>query len=105
LQRLQEYSFEQNEKYRKEKKLKKKFELEHFIQEGFVLYLIDPKGFLIDRKMFKIKPKDIEEVNWMIFDDQRKLQVDLVLKKMKERNIDITDENLKNELDMGIKEW
>ena len=105
LKKLQDYSFNKNEKYRKDKKLKKKYELEHFTEEGFVLYLLDPKGYLLDRKMFKIKPKDIEEVNWMVFDDKRRLQIDLVLRKLGERNLTVTEDNLKNELDMGIKEW
>jgi hypothetical protein len=61
---------------RNEHKLNLKYEYNHFIVEGRVLYLLNSKGHLIDRNMFKIKPKDIEEVHWSNFDStlQGKLQ-------------------------------
>lgn len=52
-----------NQEYRKEHKLEAKYEHNHFIVEGKVLYLLDEKGSLINRTMYKIKPSDIEEVD------------------------------------------
>lgn len=96
---------EVNEKYRKEKGLKIKYEFNHFIREGRVLYCLDSEGKLINRTMYKIKPKDIEEVHWANFDTNMKGRVVEALKKLHLRNKPITPEYLQKELDMGPKEW
>jgi hypothetical protein len=101
----QKISLEQNENYRKEKNLKIKYEYDHFITEGFVLYLLDSDEMLLDRTMYKIKPSDIEEVHWATFDDKMKGLVNEAMLKMKQRNIPFTEDNLKIEMDMQKKEW
>lgn len=102
---FQKVDEEKNEAYRKSKGLKRKYEYNHFIVEGRVLYCLDENGKLINRTMYKIKPHDIEEVHWSNFDDNMKGRVDEVLKKLKVRDIPITEESIQEELDMGKKEW
>ena len=41
-----------------------RYEHDHFAVEGRVLYLLDADGKLLRRTMYKVKPKDIEEVHW-----------------------------------------
>jgi ribosomal protein L19E len=101
----QTFSLEQNENYRKEKNLKIKYEYDHFITEGYVLYLLDSEDMLLDRIMYKIKPSDIEEVHWATFDDKMKGLVNEAMLKMKQRNIPFSEDNLKIEMDMQKKEW
>ncbi|KAL9643093.1 hypothetical protein ABK040_003894 [Willaertia magna] len=104
--RLQKESLQKNEKYREENHLKHKYEYEHFAVEGHVLYLLDKDGYLIYRTMYKIKPNDVEEVHWETFDERKKGQVKDTIIKMKQRNLNISDESvLRNELDIGDKEW
>ena len=55
--------------------------------------------------MYKIKPKDIEEVHWKTFDQNMKGIVKETILKMNQRNISFSEENLKIEMDMGKKEW
>jgi len=38
------------------------FRHDHFMYEGQVLYVLDAAGKVIERTMYKIKPRDIEEV-------------------------------------------
>lgn len=103
---LQQEALDANIEYRRKNGLQNKYEYEHFVAEGFVLYLCDTDGYLLNRIMYKIKPSDIEEVHWSKFDDNRRSQVKDVLKKMKERDLDIHNEELlRNELDMAAKEW
>mgnify|MGYP001557664021 CR=1 FL=1 len=59
----QRTDFETNERHRKLNGLEHKYEYEHFATEGKVLYCLDKSGYVIDRTMYKIKPKDIEEVH------------------------------------------
>eukprot|EP01080_Neovahlkampfia_damariscottae_P002651 gene2651-3848_t len=72
IESFQNNSFELNEKYRKDNELSIKYEYDHFITEGYVLYLLNEDNFLLDRIMYKIKPKDIEEVHWKTFDQNMK---------------------------------
>jgi len=101
----QEYDFKKNEGYRKSKGLTHKYEYNHFITEGKVLYLLDKDGFVINDTMYKIKPKDIEEVHWARFDETMQERVNEAVNKCKEREYSITLENIQQELDMGPKEW
>jgi hypothetical protein len=72
-----------------------------YVEEGFVLYLLDRKGYLADR-MYKIKPKDIQENNWTKFDENKKVQIRLALQKLE---MTYTEEELKKELDIATKDW
>jgi hypothetical protein len=65
----QKADLEANEKYRKSHNLLLRYEHDHFICEGRVLYLLDANGKLLRRTMYKIKPKDIEEVHWGNFNE------------------------------------
>jgi len=103
---LQKNSLERNQAYREKNNLKHKYEYEHFIIEGHVLYLLDKDGFLVTRNMYKVKPSDVEEVHWERFDEAKKGQVRDVMLKMKQRGLSLSDENaLRQELDCGDKEW
>lgn len=64
----QKRDLEANEEYRKKNNLKHRYEHNHFITEGKVLYLLDNQGRNLNRTMYKVKPKDIEEVHWGNFD-------------------------------------
>lgn len=103
--KTQEKCFEENEEFRKKNNLKMQYEHDHFITEGYVLYVLNIKGFVLNRVMYKIKPKDIEEVHHQTFDDKMKELVKIAIKKMKERNMDFNEENIQNEMDMGPKMW
>eukprot|EP01080_Neovahlkampfia_damariscottae_P003008 gene3008-5018_t len=101
----QKRDLEANEKYRKEKNLQHRYEHDHFIVEGKVLYALDEKGFILKRTMYKIKPKDIEEVHWGTFDQQMEGRVKEAVEKVVVRELDFTYENLREEMDMRDKEW
>ena len=101
----QERDFERNEEYRKANNLPHKYEYEHFEVEGKVLYLLDDKYKVINRTLYKIKPKDIEEVHWQTFNASMQGRVREALDKLGQENLEICEENLKEELDMGPKEW
>lgn len=82
-----------------------KYERGHFIREGRVMYCLNEKGRLIDRTMYKVKPKDIEEVHWSNFDVSMQGRVREALEKIVEREKPVTAQSFKEELDMGPKEW
>lgn len=94
-----------NEEYRLKEGLPHRYEYEHFIAEGKVLYLLNTDGVVIDRILYKIKPKDIEEVHWASFDTSMRDRVREVYKKMIVNKMDFTTDNLQSELEMGPKEW
>jgi hypothetical protein len=105
-----------NEEYRKARNLPPRYEYNHFIIEGRVLYLMDTKGRVLDRTMYKIKPKDIEEVHWSNFDMTIQGRVREAIEKIVLRGKSMTEDSLKEgrwsdsvpkliELDMGPKEW
>lgn len=96
---------EANEQYRKAKGLSLKYEYNYFIREGRVLYCLDKDGYVINKTLYKIKPHDIEEVHWSRFDETLEGRVDEVLKKIKERELPLTELVIQDELDMGKKEW
>jgi len=95
-----------NEKHRKDNNLKKCYWYDHFFVEGLVLYLLDKDGNLINRdSMYKIKPQDIELFHWEQFDVNFQLRVLEALHKLFEREKDVTEENVKSELDIGEGPW
>lgn len=98
-------SYEANKKYRKERNLTVKYEYNHFASEGTVLYVLDENGVTLDRTMYKIKPPDIEEVHWARFDETMEARVNEAIQKCKEREYEVTEDNVREELDMGPKEW
>lgn len=102
---VQGYCFSLNEQYRADNNLLVKYEYDHFITEGMVLYVLDSNGFVKNRTMYKIKPKDIEEVHWQRFDETMEARVDEAIKKCVEREYEVNEENIREELDMGPKEW
>jgi hypothetical protein len=105
-EKLQKQALETNIQYRLTNGLSNKYEYDHFVAEGFVLYLCDTDRYVMNRIMYKVKPSDIEEVHWSKFDEKRKSQVRDVLQKMKERGLDSNNEDiLREELDMAKKEW
>ncbi len=96
---------EANEAYRKANNLQAKYERGHFIREGRVMYCLNEQGRLIDRTMYKVKPKDIEEVHWSNFDVTMQGRVREALEKIIEREKPVNAQSFKEELDMGPKEW
>lgn len=101
----QERDFALNEEYRKAHGLKHKYEYNHFATEGHVLYLLDAKQHLIGRTMYKVKPRDIEEVHWGNFDATMEGRVKEAVAKIATREKPMTAASLRAELDMGPKEW
>jgi hypothetical protein len=63
--KLQHLSELRNQRYREANNLTIKYEYNHFIVEGHVLYLMDEEDRIIGRTMYKVKPRDIEEVHWV----------------------------------------
>ena len=53
---MQQKMLSENEAYRAKKGLTHKYERGHFIVEGRVLYLLDDKGRLLNRTMYKCAP-------------------------------------------------
>ncbi|KAL6071799.1 FYR N-terminal domain-containing protein [Balamuthia mandrillaris] len=104
-QTFQERDFEANEKFRADKGLPHRYEYNHFIKEGRVLYLLDERGRVPKRKLYKVKPRDIEEVHWSTFDETMQGRVDEAIQKILQREKTLTKEALMEELDMGPKEW
>jgi predicted kinase/predicted phosphohydrolase len=102
---IQDEAFKKNDEYRKQNDLPLKYEYEHFATEGCVLYPIDADGMCIDRNMYKIKPKDIEEVHWSSFDDTIRGRVIEALSKINANGEEVSEQALQEELDMGHKEW
>ena len=101
----QQQDFDKNQQYRIERELDVRYEYEHFKTEGRVLYLLDANGKLIDRTMYKIKPPDIEEVHWQSFGDNMAARVREAIQKIHRNEEKISETTLKEELDMGPKEW
>lgn len=106
-----------NVEFRKKHNLPHRYEFEHFAHEGYVLYILDAEGFLINRTMYKIKPPDVEvsdtnratdifqkEVHWQQFDSSMEARVKEAVQKMVMRDLDFTETSLRRELDMGPKE-
>jgi len=96
---------ETNESYRAKHNLKVKYEFEHFAVEGRVLYLLDDNMRVVDRTLYKIKPKDIEAVHWSNYDANMQKAVQEAVKKLGRDGMDVNEATLKEELDMGPKEW
>lgn len=82
------------------------YEYNHFENEGRVLYILNKHGYVTPhRTMYKIKPRDVEEVHWETFDSVRRGQVEEAVRKIKLRNKSLTEQALREELDMQGKEW
>jgi hypothetical protein len=101
----QQADLKSNEDYRKDHNLSHKYEYNHFITEGKVLYCLNMAGYVVDDTMYKIKPKDIEEVHWARFDEIMEKRVDEAISKCVQRESEINEMSIKEELDMGDKEW
>jgi predicted kinase len=82
-----------------------RYEYRHFATEGRVLYLLDEDGYLINRTMYKIKPIDVESVHRSHFDDSFKERVKEAVRKIILGESIVTEAALKEEMDMGPKEW
>lgn len=104
-QQLQNDDLKRNEYYRERENLDHKYEYNHFITEGKVLYVLGEDGYVKNRTMYKVKPTDIEEVHWQQFDEIMEGRVDEAIQKLFEREYDLTELDLREELDMGPKEW
>ena len=94
-----------NTVYREVRGLSHKYEYEHFAVEGKVLYLMDENYNVIDRTLYKIKPRDIEEVHWQTFNTTMQGRVAEAVSKILADGLQVSEEALKSELDMGPKEW
>jgi hypothetical protein len=105
IRNVQDRCFFENEQYRRKNGLSIKYEYNHFLTEGMVLYLLDRDDNVIDNVMYKIKPKDIEEVHWARFDESMEARVKEAIDKCNQRGYNVDLENIKEELDMGPKEW
>ncbi|KAF0973938.1 hypothetical protein FDP41_007023 [Naegleria fowleri] len=107
IQSLQEYNLKLNEAFRKEHDLPHRYEYNHFITEGNVLYLLNKNLKCVDRNfIYKVKPSDVENVHWETFGEKHKALVDEALKKIDLRGLELTEDHLKRELDtVGEKGW
>lgn len=94
-----------NDKYREACGLEIKYEYNHFATEGKVLYLLDENGYVIDNMLYKIKPSDIFSVHTASFDDAMRQRVKEAYEKIILRELELTEGNIQDELDMGPKEW
>lgn len=101
----QQQDLRTNAEFREERGLIVKYEYDHFATEGKVLYLLDKDGYLIDRIMYKIKPQDVESVHWASFDKDLRGKTLEAIKKIKSNEEELTEDNIRMELDMGPKEW
>ena len=72
--------------------------------EGHCLYLLNGQG-LCNRTIYKVKSPDCEEVHWEQFDEVREGMIRDAFIKIKQRNKPVNEQSLREELDMGPKEW
>lgn len=63
---MQQKMLADNEAYRAKKGLAHKYERGHFIVEGRVLYLLDDKGRLLNRTMYKCVFSDLQDLDHLI---------------------------------------
>jgi predicted phosphohydrolase len=105
IRELQDRAFQINEKYRADNGLPLKYEYNHFAMEGYVMYPINDLGLVETRHMYKVKPKDVEEVHWQSFNSDMQGRVREALKKMSESGVAVSEVAMAQELDMGPKEW
>jgi predicted phosphohydrolase/predicted kinase len=105
IRNTQTKDFADNEAYRKERGLQVRYEHDHFITEGRALYILGPDGKLIGRTIYKIKPRDIEEVHWQDFARDIRPRTLEAYRKLREDGSPLTEETLRQEMDMGPKEW
>jgi hypothetical protein len=103
--KCQQEDLSRNESYRKSHHLIHKYEHNHFATEGRVLYLLNRQGRLINRTMYKIKPRDVEQVHWGRFDVVLQGRVREAMEKIEQREKLFDKDTLRKELDMGPKEW
>nr|CAG4716680.1 unnamed protein product [Naegleria fowleri] len=114
----QKCDFAINDEYRKKNNLEIRYEYNHFATEGAVLYILCKPNRLLgqydlgsdwigvsNRKLYKIKPKDIEEVHWGTFGEKQKALVQIAVQKMHLREKEFSKESLREELDIGPKEF
>lgn len=101
----QKFDTELNTMYRSSLNLPHKYEYEHFAVEGKVLYLLDDDGICINRTLYKVKARDVEEVHWQTFDGTIQGRVREALNKLGRDELEPTESNIREELDMGPKEW
>lgn len=94
-----------NVQFRKSRGLIRRYEFDHFATEGKVLYLMDSDGFVINRTIYKVKPVDVEKCHWAVFDAMMEGRVKEALTKIRLNEEPITESSLREELDMGPKEW
>ncbi|KAG2378678.1 hypothetical protein C9374_007826 [Naegleria lovaniensis] len=114
----QKHDFALNDEYRKKNNLEIRYEYNHFATEGAVLYILTKPNRLLgqynfgndwigvsNRKLYKIKPKDIEEVHWGTFGEKQKSLVEIAVKKLRLREKEFSKDSLREELDIGPKEF
>ena len=94
-EKSQENDYKENENYRKMNNLSLRYEHDHFITEGKVLYLMDDKGKLLKRTMYKIKPKDIEEVHWGRFTETMQGRVREAVEKVVLRGKEFSEKSIR----------
>lgn len=101
----QEADHAANKAFRKANGLKHKYEFNHFATEGKVMYLLDQNGYVIDRTIYKVKPEDVEDVHWETFGNNIQGRVSEAIKKIQLSSGVVDENSLRDELDMGPKEW
>lgn len=105
IKRLRNADYEMNERHRSKNGLLRRYEHDYYICEGYVLYLLDPDGYVLDRSLYKIKPADIEAIHWTKFDGAYQQKVREALEKCYVRNRPFCEATIRDEMDVGELEW
>ncbi|KAF2068600.1 hypothetical protein CYY_010073 [Polysphondylium violaceum] len=108
LEQIKEELYRENVEFRKQNGLPENvFWLNHFAQEGRVLYIMDKDNkYLVDSKLiFSVKPKDTEKNHWEQFDSGIQSKILLISKELKEKGMAVTKDTLKKELDIDDYTW
>ncbi|KAL6062792.1 60S ribosomal protein L44 Q [Balamuthia mandrillaris] len=105
-QKIQQECAQVNKEHRERHSLPYSFQLDRFLAEGFVLYLLNGRGAAISRdSLFKIKPRDIEPHHREQFDLALQAEVLYALDKLHKANTPVTDASLCEALDMSPTMW
>jgi len=108
MEELKEKIYQENVNFRKQNNLAENiFWLNHFAQEGRVVYIMDSNNqYLEDSKLiFSVKPKDTERNHWEQFDSGIQSKILIILKELKEKGMPINKDTLKKELDIDDYTW
>lgn len=100
---------ENNEQFKMQNRLEKKVLYSQFIDEGYVLYLLDESGSVKEgRRIFKVKPKQLLFTHQVNFDSGFQLACLEAFDKIAKRGDKVGSESMRKEMDLSqvqFRKW